>query len=206
MSIAWDGLPPPEWRAEPRLHYLRENASGDEVLAEWNATFANADDALFWWIADRPVHLSEIAADYTYISVVPTSTEIAALCEEITYLRAAIEDEQITCEIPPLPMHDYASTRAAIQNAIRWNCDVALNPAVSEDARKLQAQAKAEAMWEAVAVVDEQRRKINEFLSLAYSYSGPRSPSEHDARQAVVVLNLVKDNITALIEKEKPDA
>jgi hypothetical protein len=88
--------------------------------------------------------------------IVARYVEIAALREEVTYLRAAIEDEQIVCEIPPLPMHDYASARAAIQNAIRWNSDVALNPAVSEDARKLQAQAKAEAL-----------REVEEALKLA---------------------------------------
>lgn len=90
MSDAWDGLPPPEWRAEPRYHYLRENTSGDEIMAEWNPSFAAADEDLLWWIADRPVKLSEIATDCTYIGVVPTSAELAALRERAENAEAEV--------------------------------------------------------------------------------------------------------------------
>lgn len=123
MSAAWDGLPP---------------SMQSMLRAAVDMCCQDSPSALI--CAGCPHSMAaEIVARYA---------EVAALREEVTYLRAAIEDEQITCEIPPLPMHDYASTRAAIQNAIRWNCDVALNPAVSEDARKLQEQARAEAQRE----------------------------------------------------------
>lgn len=139
MSDAWDGLPPEEFRAVPRFHYLRENASGDEVMAEWNPSFDAADEDLLWWIADRPVKLREIAADCTYIGVVPTHAELAAL-----RARAERAEAEVVKAIGYLTRNCLAPRKAKPHDDLMGICT---------QVDHLLSTARAEALREAVEII-----------------------------------------------------
>lgn len=93
-----------------------------------------------------------------------TATDIADLLEEAAYCIAAIGSQFKGVKADLAAAHEWreavlnelivahiytkehdTNPRKAIQDAITWNCQIALDPAVSSDARKLVAQERERA-------------------------------------------------------------
>ena len=64
----------------------------------------------------------------------------------------AIIDELVVCHI--LNKEHETNARKAVQDAITWNCQVALDPKVSSDAAALVAEAEKRGMLEAAEITD----------------------------------------------------
>ena len=70
----------------------------------------------------------------------------------------AIIDELAVCHI--LNKEHETNARKAVQDAITWNCQVALDPKVSSDAAALVAEAEKRGMLEAVKIVESYRVSV----------------------------------------------
>lgn len=186
----WNGKPPSEHRSRDGCHWVEHVKEPVRWVASWDAQRQT-------W---HGIPTELMAVCYRYICPCPAPAELTKMREEIDYLRAAIDDTQIVCEIPPLPVTDYNSAREAIRNAIAWHMRVALDPAVSEDAREFQAAVRFEALREAARIADAH---VEKWRSNSLS-----AANEAQVRAASVMAHAAENiaaDIRTLIKKEKLD-
>ena len=106
-----------------------------------------------------------------------SAEQLAPLLNSLLSWKAAVEDELVCCGILNTSHND---PRKALQDAITWNTNVALDPLVSSDAQELQQAAK-------LAVVESVAKTIYEQWSYHPNYrpwmEGGNSINQDKARQ-----------------------